>query len=122
MDKKRFDELCEAWQAGTAVLSGGHERHPAFLELSQGGNAILPWVFNRIMFDDRAHWSLLAWKVSGEVPFPKSARGCVPVMNAYWIVWGVNNGYINDATISRDGCKTFFDLREKPGPKPKKKD
>jgi hypothetical protein len=59
MDKNEFDTLCEQWHTETGSRSDLPTDHPAFQKIITVGKNVLPWIFNRIMFDDRNWWCLL---------------------------------------------------------------
>jgi hypothetical protein len=107
MNKQEFDELCEKWLEETGFRSDGGTDNLAFQKLIGAGKDILPWVFNRIMFDDRAWWDLIAYGIPGIQPWPDMARGRVYIQNAYWIVWGIENGYITTESVDLNGCRTI---------------
>ena len=106
MNKEEFDRLCEQWHEETKFRSDMPTDHPAFQAIVAAGKDVLPWIFNRVMFDDRAWWHLLAYDITGVDPCPEMARGRIYIQQAYWIVWGVEHGYITDDSINRDGCLT----------------
>jgi|SRR6185437_3302851 len=112
ISRKRFNTLCEEWHRDTCFHSNPDVglNHPAYKEIVAQGKKILPWVFDRILWDDRTHWITFAHAITGVVPFPDYARGMVPLMKAYWIVWGCENGYIDPEKTNSDWCLTNSQL------------
>jgi hypothetical protein len=94
----RFDRLAEVWLRETAVLSSTTQMmaHPAFKEIVSMREPVIPLILKRLGKGE-GHWDLALGEITGERPFPASAAGRITLIEQFWLVWGVEKGYLPPA-------------------------
>ena len=94
-DRQRFTELADQWEIETVFLSssGQASKHPAYQEIIGMGKQAVPLILER-MQAERGHWFIALRAITGANPVKPADRGKVAVMQASWLEWGEDNGYI----------------------------
>ena len=92
----RFRSLADQWREETGMLSSNHqmERHPAYREIIQMGEAAIPLILQEL--EERPyHWFGALVTLTGDNPVPPEDAGYIQKMTVAWIGWGQQKGYIS---------------------------
>ncbi len=94
-DRERFQELADQWEAETVLLSNSNQaaKHPAHQEIISMGESVVPLILER-MQSQRGHWFHALMEITNANPVQPDDRGKVGAMNAAWLQWGEDNGYV----------------------------
>jgi len=90
----RFRRLEAIWTAETGFLSSYSDivEHPAFQEIVQMGDAVVPLMLRDL--EDRPQlWVWALSEITGANPVPVSDAGNIAKMSEAWLQWGRANGY-----------------------------
>ena len=102
--RDKFQERAEAWQDATGHLSAPSRiySHPTYPRLLLLGRGIIPLILEDIQDGARCDWypALRALAdfdlvLTNLDPVTDAERGNVGLMDAAWLRWGRNNGYID---------------------------
>ena len=93
--RARFTELADRWEIETIFLSnlGRAAEHPAHKEIVSMGEPAVPLILER-MRETGAHWFHALGTITGANPVKRSDQGNIPAIQASWLEWGEENGYI----------------------------
>jgi hypothetical protein len=99
----RFNELAEQWLKDTAFHSSSAPivRHPAYQQIVELGEAVLPLVFRELEQGQMAvHWPHVLRAITGANPEPQPKKlpagwiGLdIKAMHKAWLEWGREQGY-----------------------------
>ena len=91
----RFAELLAEWRKGIGGLSSPRaiSSHPAYQQIIQMGEAILPMIFQELR-DNGGWWYPALRALTAENPVPGEAKGRPPLNREAWLEWGRRNGYL----------------------------
>jgi hypothetical protein len=92
---RAFQQLADAWRAGTRYLSSTTElaMHPAYQRIIGFGPQVIPLILAELAKQPEPwFWALVA--LTGENPVPAEDRGRVRAMTDAWMNWGRENGWI----------------------------
>lgn len=90
-----FDRLADEWRAATSIMSSAEAkaRHPAHQAIVAMGERAVPLILTRMQAQG-GHWFAALRAITGANPVKPTARGNVRAMQAAWLKWGRENGYI----------------------------
>lgn len=89
-----FYRLRDEWVEETKVLSVGKLSHPAYQAIIQLGPEVLPLLLEE-MRDRPDHWSFAIITLNGgENPVPPPDYGQMRKVQAAWVKWGIEKGYL----------------------------
>ncbi len=94
-DRDRFQELADQWENDTVLLSstGQAIQHPAHQEIVSMGEPAVPLILER-MQSQGGHWFHALREITNANPVQPDDRGNVGAMQAAWLQWGEDNGYV----------------------------
>ena len=94
-DYERFRELADQWENDTVLLSNSNQaaEHPAHQEIISMGEPALPLILER-MQSQGGHWFHALREITNANPVQPEDRGNVGAMQAAWLQWGEDNGYL----------------------------
>ena len=93
--RQRFTELADQWQKETVFLSNTRRivAHPAHREIVGMGEPAVPLILERLQAQG-GHWDYALADITGANPVKRSDWGNIAAMQASWLEWGEDNGYI----------------------------
>ena len=93
--RERFRELADQWEIETALLSNSEQaaKHPAHQEIMSMGEPVVPLILER-MQSQGGHWFHALREITNANPVQPDDRGNVGAMQAAWLEWGEDNGYV----------------------------
>jgi hypothetical protein len=91
---ERFRRLEEIWLAETGYSSSSTllRSHPAFLEIVNLGDPVVPFMLADLEERPRL-WVWALPQITGADPVPAEDRGNIAKMSAAWVRWGREHGY-----------------------------
>jgi len=92
--EQRFRRLEATWLAevGYSSSSTALRSHPAFQEIIQLGEAVVPLMLRDLEERPRL-WVWALPRITGADPVPECDRGNIAKMSAAWLRWGRDHGY-----------------------------
>lgn len=93
--QRKFNKLVDEWRSGTGGLSSPRviSNHPAYLEIINMGEDVLPLIFED--FKNNGGWWFPALrKLTNVNPIPEYAKGNTKLNAEIWLKWGYEHGYI----------------------------
>ena len=99
-----FNKLAEQWVKKTGILSNSVSimKHPAYQQIVELGEAVLPLVFRELEKGQMAvHWPLVLSAITGADPTPPPKQSPAPgwvaldikAIHKAWLAWGREQGY-----------------------------
>ena len=93
MLRAEFERLADQWERETVFMSYTVVDHPAYKEIVAAGAAVIPFLLERVQAG-RGHWFVALHEITGENPVDKKDYGKVRIIEAAWVKWGRDKGYI----------------------------
>ncbi len=92
--EERFRRLETQWGAETGHLSSSSKiiGHPAFREIIDMGQAVVPFMLRDLEQKPRL-WVWALPEITGDDPVPVADRGDIVKMTAAWLHWAKAHGY-----------------------------
>ena len=92
--EQRFQRLAGAWHKAVAHHSSSRirENHPAYQEIINMGQAVVPLLLQDLE-TNRRHWFTALAVITGADPIPAEHAGNIPKMAEDWLRWGREQGY-----------------------------
>ena len=92
----RFDVLAASWEQETAGMSFVEQRrrHPAYAQLRDMGQAIVPMILRRIESNPSDWFDLLFELTDQDQHIDPADAGDVIKMTDAWVEWGKQNGLL----------------------------
>ena len=94
-DPEQFGKLADQWEAETVLLSNSSEAtdHPAYQAIIDMGELVVPLILER-MQSQGGHWFHALRQIANADPVKAADRGDVVAIQAAWLEWGEDNGYV----------------------------
>jgi len=95
-EKYKFYELLNRWERETIYMSsvGQKSRHPAFVEIVEMGESVIPLIFESLI-NKPSHIFSALYEITGENPIPEEDRGKIMRSVQHWVKWGEEKGYVD---------------------------
>ncbi|HEX3356591.1 MAG TPA: hypothetical protein VHS31_06375 [Tepidisphaeraceae bacterium] len=93
--RKKFDTLADRWEQATVYISSPTQaaQHTAYQQIIEMGEDAIPLILRR-MRDRGGHWFWALALLAQADPVPQAGRGRIKEMQAAWIRWGCERGYL----------------------------
>ena len=93
--ERRFDELVERWVRETGGDSSGLKvfAHPAYHEILEMGQAVVPLIFRHLNESGGYHWYAALKQLTGADPVPDDA-GSRRRAREIWLAWARDHGWL----------------------------
>ena len=93
--EQKFRALADVWrrEVGGYSLLNRIVAHPAYREIVEMGEAVLPLILEDLR-DGGGHWYRALREITGENPVPEEDRGWSKKMRRAWVEWGEERGWI----------------------------
>ncbi|MCX7049639.1 MAG: hypothetical protein NTX50_29655 [Candidatus Sumerlaeota bacterium] len=93
--ERRFERLCRTWKEDTRHCSSTVKMilHPSYQQIIGMGELAIPLILRELK-NENDFWYWALFSISGEDPAASDQKNDPQKIDAAWIRWGEENGYV----------------------------